>query len=165
MTSVKKSWVEKLKGPKDLPKVLSFQPNFPCSRALQKVGAKEGDSVVISTPMDVYEIMKKVSDGRLITLDQISEIIAKKYRVKFCCTLTTGIFITISANASKEMGDLVPFWRTIKNDGALNEKYPGGILYQKDKLEREGFEIVRKGSKYFVKDFEKYLVKPEEMDV
>lgn len=96
----KKSWVEKLKGPKDLPKILSFEPNFPCAKALQKLGASKGDSVVISAPIDVYDIIKKFPEGRLITPSQISAILANKYGVKFNCTLTTGIFITISANAS-----------------------------------------------------------------
>ncbi len=45
----------------------------------------------------------------------------KKYNTKFCCTLTTGIFVTISANASVETNDNVPYWRTIKNNGEVNE--------------------------------------------
>jgi len=56
----------------------------------------------------------------------------------------------------------IPYWRTLKADGFLNEKYPGGELAQKKLLEPEGFTILKKGKKRMVKDFEKYVdeVKP-----
>lgn len=52
-----------------------------------------------------------------------------------------------------------PYWRTLKTDGFLNEKYPGGLERHKELLEREGFKIVKRGKKYKVLDFEKYSVK------
>jgi alkylated DNA nucleotide flippase Atl1 len=58
------------------------------------------------------------------------------------------------------MGEYLPFWRTIKNDGSLNPKYPGGIEKQREKLEEEGFSFVQRGRKhirYHVEDYEKYL--------
>jgi len=154
----KKSWKEKLENNKNFPKILSFEHNFPCGKALEKLGAKSGDSVVLAPPMDVYKIMKSVPEGKLITLNKICEILSKKYKTKYCCTLTTGIFVTIVANASVEIGDNVPYWRTIKNSGELNEKYPGGIEQQKILLEKENHKIVKKGKKYFVLDFESKTV-------
>ena len=75
--------------------------------------------------------------------------------------MTAGIFISLSAQASNERDDdKIPFWRTLKTDGELNPKYPGGIEYQMEMLEREGNEIFTKGRKnirYFVKDFENDL--------
>ena len=59
------------------------------------------------------------------------------------------------------MGEYLPYWRTIKNNGSLNPKYPGGIEAQRKKLVEEGFNLVEKGRKnirYLVEDFEKYLV-------
>jgi len=158
MGNKKKTWKEKLEGSKDYPKILSFEPNFPCGKALEKSGAKPGDSVVITKPVDVYEIMKKVPEGKLITLNQICEILSKKFNTKYCCTLTAGIFITISAHASVETGDPLPYWRTIKNNGELNEKYPGRGEKQKELLEKEGIKITQKGKKYFVKDSQNKLV-------
>ncbi len=41
-----------------------------------------------------------------------------------------------------------------------DEKYPGGIRKQKEKLEAEGHTIVQKGRKnirYYVKDYEDFL--------
>ena len=40
------------------------------------------------------------------------------------------------------------------------EKYPGGVMAQKEKLEAEGHTIIQKGRKnirYFVKDYENVL--------
>jgi len=38
------------------------------------------------------------------------------------------------------------------------EKYPGGIENQKKLLEQEGHQIIQKGKKYLVPDYEKSLV-------
>jgi len=53
----------------------------------------------------------------------------------------------------------MPFWRTLKSNGEINEKYPGGIQKQRKLLTQEGFKVFKKGSKFFVADFEKKLVK------
>ena len=66
-------------------------------------------------------------------------------------------FQTITDEASD---DKTPFWRTLKANGELNEKYPGGALAQKEKLEAEGHTIIQKGRKnikYYVKDYERVL--------
>ncbi len=56
--------------------------------------------------------------------------------------------------------DITPFWRTLKSKGELNEKYPGGVEAQAEKLRAEGHTVVPgKGKKPpTVKDFEKKLV-------
>lgn len=56
--------------------------------------------------------------------------------------------------------DETPYWRTLKANGELNPKYPGGIEAQKEKLESEGHTIIEKGRKnikYYVKDYENAL--------
>lgn len=40
----------------------------------------------------------------------------------------------------------------------LNEKYPGGAERHKKLLEQEGYTVAKKGKKYYIPDFEKYLV-------
>lgn len=54
---------------------------------------------------------------------------------------------------------MTPYWRTIKADGSLNEKYPGGAEAQSARLKEEGLAIEPgKGKKPpKVKDFEKHL--------
>ncbi len=87
-----------------------------------------------------------------------NEDLPKKHKTKFCCTLTTGIFVTIAANAAEETGNNVPYWRTIKNNGELNGKYPGEVKKQIELLEKEGHIIIKKRKKYYVKDFEEKLI-------
>lgn len=157
MAYKKKTWQEKLADPKGFPKIVAFAPNFPCAKALQKFGAKPGDTVVLAPPSEVYEIMAKIPLGELITLSEICRHLAKRHKTQYCCTLTTGILIMTVANATEETGGNVPYWRTIKNDGELNAKYPGGIERHKHLLEQEGFRIRQKGKKYIVEDFQKYL--------
>lgn len=154
----RKTWEEKLKDSKKFPKTLKLKSNFPCSRALKKMGAKPGDSVVLAPPLEVDAVMKKVPFGKLITLKEICETLARKHRTKYCCTLTTGIFITTAANAAEETKGDTPYWRTLKNNGELNKKFPGGVERQKSLLEREGHAFVNRGKRLFVQDYEKQLV-------
>ena len=86
---------------------------------------------------------------------------AKENNADFTEPITAGIFVAIAAWASEQRGeDETPYWRTLKANGQLNEKYPGGIEKQRKKLEEEGHTIIEKGRKnlkYYVKDYEKYL--------
>lgn len=159
----KKNWTEKLIDNKNFPKILEFERSFPCGKALEKWGAKPGDSVVLAPPSDINDIMKNVPKGKLITIFEICSMLAKKHNVKYCCSLTTGIYINIVANAMEELKDmgeknLTPYWRTLKTDGFLNPKFPGGEEEQKKILEKEGFIVLNKGKRLYIKDYKKYLI-------
>ncbi len=161
---MKKTWQEKFKDKPSFPKVLRLEKGFPCYNAVHKTGAEAGDDVVLVNPSEVVEIMKQVPKGKLITIVEICKKIAKQHGVPACCTLTTGIFIMTAANAteeaSKEGKSLdIPYWRTLKTDGFLNEKYPGGQEAHKRLLEREDFRAIARGKKYQVDDYRKYLTK------
>jgi alkylated DNA nucleotide flippase Atl1 len=127
------------------------------------MGAELGDEVVLVNPSEVVEIMREVPEGKLITIVEICKKIALEHKVKACCSLTTGIFITTAANAadeaSKEGKNLnIPYWRTLKSNGFLNEKFPGGAEAHKKFLEKEGHKVMKKGKKYFVMDYKKSLI-------
>jgi alkylated DNA nucleotide flippase Atl1 len=162
MSHRKKSWQEKLADKKSLPKILRLEKRFPCYNAVHKMGAQAGDEVVLVNPSEVVEIMKRVPKGKLITITEICKGIAKNHEVKACCSLTTGIFIMTAANAAEEAAKqgknlAVPYWRTLKADGFLNEKYPGGAETQKKLLEKEGFKVTQKGKKYQVQNYQDFL--------
>jgi hypothetical protein len=162
MTSKKKTWQEKLADKQGLPKLVRLERGFPCYNAVHKMGAQEDDDIVLVNPSEVVEFMKKVSFGRLTTVIEICKAIAGRYQVKGCCSLTTGIFIMTAANsveeAKKENEVLdIPYWRTLKSDGFLNEKFPGGVEAHKALLETEGFRVVGKGKKLRVENFGDYL--------
>ena len=162
MNYKRKSWQEKLTDKKGLPKILKLEKRFPCYNAVHKMGADAGDKVVLVNPGEVVEIMKRVPRRKLITITEICKEIAKNHKVKACCSLTTGIFIMTAANAAEEAAkqgkDLdIPYWRTLKTNGFLNEKYPGGAEAQKTLLEKEGFTVEQKGKKYIVRNYPDFL--------
>jgi hypothetical protein len=154
---MKKTWQEKLKDKPSFPKVLRLEKWFPCYNAVHKMGAEVGDDIVLVNPLEVVAITKQVPRGRLITIVELCTQIAKNHGAKACCSLTTGIFIMTAANAveeaSKEDRSLdIPYGRTLKARGFLNEKYPGGQEAHKRLLEREHFKVVARGKKYRVVD-------------
>ena len=163
MSSRRKSWQEKLRDKKGLPKKLKLEKRFPCYNAVHKMGAEAGDDVVLVNPSEIVEVMKKVPKGKLTTIVEICKKIAKKHKVRACCSLTTGIFIMTAANAAEEAAKEgrclnIPYWRTLKTGGFLNEKYPGGSEAHKKSLEKEGFKIIQKGRKFAVDNYDKYLI-------
>jgi hypothetical protein len=152
----KKSWSEKLRDGKDLPKVV----------ALTESARKrwQGNTMVIPSPIEVNEIMASVPKGKLITIQEIRRTIARRHHADIGCPLTCGIFAWIAAHAAEEEAlvgkqNTTPYWRTLKSGGALNPKYPGGIEKQKQLLESEGHNVIQKGTKALVEHFEKKLLK------
>ena len=157
MPKVRKSWQEKLVDSKGLPKVEEIN-----DRMSKRWGT---GTVVTPAPKEVDEIMNKVPEGKLITVDRIRRMLAQKHGATIGCPLTTGIFAWVAANAAEEAaaagkGNITPDWRTLKSGGELNEKYPGGLEAQAARLREEGHAIEPgKGKKPpKVKDFEKALV-------
>jgi hypothetical protein len=138
-SKAKKTWREKLADSKDLPKTM-----------------------VIPSPAEVDEVMRRVPKGRLATINEIRACLATKHGTDIACPMTTGIFAWIAAHAAEEARaegekDVTPYWRTLKSGGELNPKYPGGIPALKKLLESEGHKVVGKGKKYLVADFEARL--------
>jgi alkylated DNA nucleotide flippase Atl1 len=153
----KKSWTEKLYDTKDFPRI---------EKITEKMSRKWGatGTVVIPSPLEVDELMQKIPKGKLTTMNQIREYLAKKHGATICCPLTSGMFARIAAEAAEEQKkqgkeDTTPYWRTLKEGGIINPKYPGGTEKQKQFLEQEGHAIFQKGKKYFVKDYNKALAK------
>jgi alkylated DNA nucleotide flippase Atl1 len=153
--ATKKSWREKLEDSKDLPKVVKID---------DKMSKRWGTgTVVIPAPREVDEIMKKVPKGKLITINEIRKSLARKHDATIGCPITTGIFAWVAAHAAEEDAaegkkEVTPYWRTLKTGGIINEKYPGGIDNIKALLESEGHNIVQKGKKYVVEEYESSLM-------
>ena len=151
----RKSWREKLADSKDLPRVQAIS-----GRMKAKWGA---GTLVIPAPKEVDELMRRVPKGKVTTINQLRVAIAKKHGATIGCPLTTGIFAWIAANAAEEVAAakpnarITPYWRTLKTGGLLNEKYPGGVARQKQRLIAEGHKVIRKGKHLAVSDLDKSL--------
>ena len=122
--------------------------------------------MLIPKPMDINALINKISKGKLVTVTQIREKLAKDAHANCSCPMTTGIFLRIVAEVAEEdlRGEkrkVTPYWRVIKADGSLNEKFPGGAQAQAAYLKKEGYGIEPgKGRKPpRVKKFEESLQK------
>ena len=150
----RKSFNEKLNDSKDMPKIIEIED----AKSIERYG---GNQMLIAPPLEYNEIISKIPEGKVLTIKEIREFLAKKHGADFTCPMTAGIFISLAARASCEREDnRIPFWRCLKSDGELNPKYPGGVDYQKEMLEAEGHTFTKRGRKnirYFVEDYEKSL--------
>lgn len=150
----KKDFNAMLHDSKDMPKFQTITDE----RSIEKYG---GSRMYFAPPIDYDKIMRLVPRGKVITVGKIREHFTKTSGADFTEPITAGIFVSIAAWASyQRSGDKTPYWRTLKANGELNEKYPGGIEAQKEMLEAEGHMIIQRGRKnirYYVKDYEKVL--------
>src|SRR5262245_7094429 len=118
----RKSWREKLRDSKDLPRV---------ERIPAKLRAAWGrGTFVIPAPLEVDALMRKVRRGRVTTINELRAALAVRHGATIACPITTGIFAAIAARAADEdeqrgRARVTPYWRTLKQGGELNPKYPG----------------------------------------
>lgn len=144
-----------LNNSKDMPKIQIVSDE----KTIKRYG---GTRMFFAPPLYYDKLMKSVPAGKLLTIGQMREYLAKQNNADFTDPMTAGIFVNIAAWASyQRTGDITPYWRTLKSDGELNAKYPEAIELQKRLLEEEGHTIITKGRKnikYYVKDFESKLM-------
>ncbi len=139
---------------KDMPKFQTITDE----KSIEKYG---GNRMYFAPPVDYDRVMRRVPCGKLLTVGAIRDYFAKINGADFTEPVTAGIFVSIAAWASfQRADDKTPYWRTLKANGELNAKYPGGVEAQKEMLEKEGHTIIQKGRKnirYYVKDYESVL--------
>lgn len=150
----KKDFNAMLHDSKDMPKmVIVTDP-----ATIKKYG---GEWMYFAPPMDYDAVMRRVPWGKVTTVGEIRACFARENGADFTEPITAGIFVSIAAWASFQRAeDKTPYWRTLKANGELNPKYPGGVEAQKALLEAEGHTIVQKGRtnlRYYVQDLEQSL--------
>lgn len=156
----KKDFNAMLRDSRDMPKFQTVTDQ----KTIDRYG---GSRMYFAPPIDYDKVMKQVPYGKVITVGQIREYFAQKNGADFTEPMTAGIFVNIAAWASFQRNgeDETPYWRTLKANGELNAKFPGGAEAQKKQLEAEGHTIITKGRKnirYFVEDYEASLFHPEQ---
>ena len=151
----KKDFNAMLHDSKDMPKFQTITDE----KSIEKYG---GNRMYFVPPIDYDRVMREVPYGKVTTVGEIRDYFAKLSGADFTEPITAGIFVSIAAWASyQRSADETPYWRTLKADGELNEKYSGGIEAQRQKLEAEGHTVIQKGRKNircYVKDYEKVLL-------
>jgi hypothetical protein len=159
MPKARKTWRQKLEEEHpDHGKVIDIPPKMQNRFGTGKM--------LIPKPLDINALINKIPKGKLATVTQIREKLAKDANANCSCPMTTGIFLRIVAEVAEEdvrsgKTEVTPYWRVIKADGSLNEKFPGGTQSQAAYLKKEGHSVESgKGRKPpRVKKFEESLQK------
>ncbi len=150
----KKDFNAMLNDSKDMPKFQTITD----AKSIEKYG---GDKMYFAPPIEYDKVMKLVPYGKVTTVGNIREYFAKLSGADFTEPITAGIFTSIVAWASYQRSENeTPYWRTLKANGELNPKYPGGVEEQRKKLELEGHIVIQKGRKnikYYVQNYENVL--------
>ena len=119
--------------------------------------------MLIAHPLDVDAALCRIEPGKLATTEELRRSLAASFGADYTCPLTTGIFSHMTAEAAEEdlargIEEITPYWRLVRPDGSLNEKFPGGVEHQATRLREEGHTIeAGRGSTLRVKDFRAFL--------
>jgi hypothetical protein len=151
-------WRVKLEKPNaPLPKVVPVPPKW-----RKRFGS---GTMAIAHPLHVDALVRTVKKGKVITQAQLRARLARKYHAGTTCPLTTGIFLRIISEVAEEdrragKKSIVPYWRVVRDDGSLNQKFPGGTAAQARRLRAEGHTLERAGQSNFrVRDLERRLAR------
>jgi uncharacterized protein YwqG len=132
-----------------------------------KWGLKEGAVMLIPAAREIDLVMKRVPRGKVVTLDEVKAILAKR---EPCCSVvcpeTSLEALIIAGHAAEEAraeGEtmITPYWRTLNSGGEVFADYPGGPEKVAAMLAAEGHTVIKRGSRYFVADYEKKLASLE----
>jgi alkylated DNA nucleotide flippase Atl1 len=120
-----------------------------------------GGAMVVSSPAEVDEMVRRIGPGEVATLDDLRGALARRHGVETACPVSTAIFAGMSARAAEELrhsgrspDQLTPWWRVLKRGGFLNPKLPGGVERQKMLLEAEGIKVSPLRKQLAVFDYE-----------
>src|SRR4030095_9251708 len=81
MRRTRKSFREKLADSKSLPRIAKIPPQLATRWGVS-------GTMVIPAPREVDEVMRRVPRGRLITVNQIRDALARKHGVATACPIT-----------------------------------------------------------------------------
>src|SRR6058998_3009130 len=102
--------------------------------------------MLVPTPLQVAQALRRVPRGRLITPALLRERLARQCGADFTCPMTTGIFLSILAGATEEAlaegrPPIAPYWRVVDDRGRLPAKFPPGPARQAAHLRAEGHRV------------------------
>lgn len=132
------SWREKLERVQDA-KITPVPP-----RMQRQLGA---GTLLIPRPLDVDAMIRRIPKGKLTTVSRIRRALAREASADVACPLCTGLFLRIAAEAAEEdrsrgAKQVTPYWRVVRDDGALIDRFPGGARAHADHLGDEGHDIL-----------------------
>jgi alkylated DNA nucleotide flippase Atl1 len=139
----KKSWIPKLNPEQEI-KLTTDRRN--------------GDSMLIPTPMLMAAEIRKIPKGKVKKIGAIRDKLAADHGVDRTCPLVAGIFMSILAGAAEEQFAagkkrvVAPYWRVILDDGSVRTKEPPGAEQAIARLRAEGHTVVQRGKKWLIEN-------------
>ena len=99
--------------------------------------------MLIASPNAIDAIVRRIPHGRVLTLPDLRAALADAHDADYTCPITTGIFLRVAAEAAEEERALgatgaAPWWRVVRETGALIDKLPGAGATQRARLASEG---------------------------
>jgi alkylated DNA nucleotide flippase Atl1 len=103
--------------------------------------------MLIPRPLDIDDMVRKVPKGKLTTIGRIRTRLAAKHGANLTCPLCTGIFLRLTAEASEEdqlagRKKFTAYWRVVRDDGSLIDRFPDGVEGHAVRLEAEGHKVL-----------------------
>ena len=121
----KKTWLDKLNEKKE-PKIKRIDFNF------ADIPAKS--NMLIATPQIIDNYIKQIPKGKKVTVQTMRKDLAIENRADFTCSVTTGIFLRIVAEANFEkykqansLKGITPFWRVVEPNSTLCKNLTFGL--------------------------------------
>jgi alkylated DNA nucleotide flippase Atl1 len=110
----------------------------------------------------VEALLSQIPEAKLMTTAHFRKKLADQFNVRGTCPVTTRKALAAIANDHRNN---IPYWRLINQDGSLIASFPGGIEGHAQLLELEGFAVDKSAPKMRVKDFKKFLVQPDQVEM
>jgi len=101
----------------------------------------------------VKAVVRKIRKGKVVTLEQLRERLAKDFGVQTACPASTSKALQALSKEDKP----VCYWRVVKNSGELIAKFPNGQKGHAELLEKDGLEIDFSKKSFIVLGFESKL--------
>jgi alkylated DNA nucleotide flippase Atl1 len=111
--------------------------------------------MLLPGPTTVAALIEKMPEGKLITTTLICQKLAQQFHVRGTCPVTTQKALQAIAH---DPDARVAYWRVVKANGGLINRFPGGAEGQAERLRKEGFALDRKGKTPKVTNFRESLV-------
>ncbi|WP_353267057.1 MGMT family protein [Gemmatimonas sp.] len=105
--------------------------------------------MLIASPDTIAAIVQRIPRGQVLRLGDLRAALAAAHDANYTCPMTTGIFLRMLAEDVDRAGtgDDMPWWRVVRDNGALLDKLPGGAAGQQQRLERDGITVPTSKSK------------------
>ena len=115
--------------------ILAARPGVPAGKLL------------IPSPVEVDALVRRIPLGQVLVLGALRASLARAHRADGACPTTTAACVDVVGAAAEEerglgRGPVAPYWRVVRDDGALIETLPGGLEAQARRLTAEGVTVL-----------------------